>query len=71
LRTVVEDPETGGKKARWIKRGPDHFAHADSYAEIAHRRVRGGQITATIIGPDGIWPTPRSASRIPSAPTGA
>jgi len=32
LRTVSEDPTTGSKRARWVRRGPDHFAHADSYA---------------------------------------
>lgn len=53
LRTVVEDPETGGKRARWIKRGPDHYAHADSYAEIAHKRLNAGKVTVTIISPWG------------------
>jgi hypothetical protein len=55
LRTVDEDPETGGKRARWIKRGPDHYAHADSYAEIALGRVHRGRVTAEVIGPDGRW----------------
>ena len=28
-------PRDRSQAATWIKRGPDHFAHADSYAEIA------------------------------------
>jgi hypothetical protein len=39
LRSTEEDPVTGQKTARWIKRGPDHFAHADSYAEVALGRL--------------------------------
>jgi hypothetical protein len=71
LRTVIEDPQTGGKRAIWIKRGPDHFAHADSYAEIAHKRLNAGRVTAMVIGPGGISsPTP-DPGRIPSEPTGA
>ena len=50
LRRVEEDPVSGGQRAVWIKRGPDHYAHADSYAEIALRRQRAGVVTATIIG---------------------
>lgn len=50
LRTVTEDPETGAKRARWIKRGPDHFAHADSYAEVAQLRTRVCYARATILG---------------------
>ena len=41
---------SGGKRAVWIKRGPDHYAHADSYAEIALKRLRTGLVTATVIG---------------------
>jgi len=50
LRRIEEDRVTGAKRAVWIKRGPDHYAHADSYAEIALRRQRAGVVTATIIG---------------------
>jgi hypothetical protein len=50
LRTVEEDPTSGQKRARWIKRGPDHFAHADSYAELALKRTRVGMATASILG---------------------
>jgi hypothetical protein len=50
LRRVEEDPVSGGKRAVWIPRGPDHYAHADSYAEIALRRLKAGVVTATIIG---------------------
>jgi hypothetical protein len=50
LRSVEEDPVTGQKTARWIKRGPDHYAHADSYAEIALGRLTRGIITAEVIG---------------------
>lgn len=50
LRTIEEDPVTGAKRATWIKRGPDHFAHADSYAEIALGRRGAFTATATILG---------------------
>jgi len=50
LRAVREDPTTGAKRAVWIKRGPDHYAHADSYAELAHKRTRTRYATATILG---------------------
>ena len=50
LRRVEEDPVSGGKRAVWIKRGPDHYAHADSYAEIALRRLGMGVVTAIILG---------------------
>lgn len=50
LRRVEEDPVTGQKVARWIKRGPDHFAHADSYAEIALGRLTCGVVTAEVLG---------------------
>ncbi|MBN1631220.1 MAG: hypothetical protein JW990_15775, partial [Thermoleophilia bacterium] len=50
LRSVKEDPDSGDKKARWIRRGPDHYAHADCYAEIAHKKTRRGIAYATILG---------------------
>jgi hypothetical protein len=50
LRSIEEDPVTGAKKAIWIKRGPDHFAHADSYAEIALGRLTAGRVTAEVLG---------------------
>ena len=50
LRSTEEDPVTGQKTARWIKRGPDHFAHADSYAEVALGRLLSGVVTATVLG---------------------
>ena len=50
LRAVREDPTTGAKRAVWIKRGPDHYAHADSYAELARKRSRTRYATATILG---------------------
>ena len=50
LRTVSEDPQSGGKRARWIKRGPDHFAHADCYAEIALRRLNAGKVSDLVLG---------------------
>lgn len=53
LRKVEEDPVSGQKKARWIRRCPDdHYAHADSYAEVALRRTRVGLVTATIFSAD-------------------
>jgi len=50
LRSVEEDPVTGAKRATWIKRGPDHFAHADSYSEIALGRRGAFLATATVLG---------------------
>ncbi|MHB8868424.1 MAG: phage terminase large subunit family protein [Thermoleophilia bacterium] len=51
LRTVTEDPASGAKRARWIKRGPDHFAHADNYAEVALcQRAGRGRISVLVIG---------------------
>ena len=50
LRRVEEDPASGGERAVWIKRGPDHHAHAESYAEVALRRLKMGLMTASIIG---------------------
>lgn len=35
VRTYVKDPETGNPKATFINTGPDHFAHARTYCEIA------------------------------------
>jgi len=50
LRSVEEEPVTGAKRATWIKRGPDHFAHADSYAEIALGRRGAFVARATVLG---------------------
>jgi hypothetical protein len=50
LRSIEEDPVSGQKRAVWIHRGPDHYAHADSYAEIALGRLHAGEVTAEIIG---------------------
>lgn len=50
LRSIEEDSVTGAKRATWIKRGPDHFAHADSYAEIALGRRYAGMARATLLG---------------------
>src|SRR5680860_179265 len=50
LRTVSEDPQSGSKRARWIRRGPDHFAHADCYAEIALRRLNTGGVSVLVLG---------------------
>jgi hypothetical protein len=50
LRKIEEDKETGQKKAVWVQRGPDHFAHADSYAEIALRRLTLGLVRGSVIG---------------------
>ncbi|MBN1837903.1 MAG: phage terminase large subunit family protein [Spirochaetales bacterium] len=50
LRSIEEDPVTGAKRATWIKRGPDHFAHADSYAELALGRRGAFMATATVLG---------------------
>ena len=50
LRKIEEDPATGQKKAEWIQRGPDHYAHADSYAEIALRRSTLGLVRGEVLG---------------------
>ena len=50
LRKIEEDPETGQKKAVWVRRGPDHYAHADSYAEIALKRINMGLVHGCVIG---------------------
>jgi uncharacterized Zn finger protein (UPF0148 family) len=50
LRKIEEDKDTGQKKAVWVQRGPDHFAHADSYAEIALRRQTLGVVRGTVLG---------------------
>jgi len=34
VRTYEKDPE-GNAKATFVTTGPDHFAHAQNYAEIA------------------------------------
>jgi hypothetical protein len=34
VRTYIKD-ESGNPQARYIETGPDHFAHAQTYAEIA------------------------------------
>jgi hypothetical protein len=52
LRSVREDPETGQKKARWIPRGADHYAHADCYAEIGLVGRRTARVYATVISSD-------------------
>ncbi len=51
LRKVEEDPVSGERRARWIKRGPDHFAHADSYAEIALGQQGGrSRVSVLVVG---------------------
>jgi len=50
LRSVEEDSVTGAKRATWIKRGPDHFAHADSYAETPLTRRGAFMAHATVLG---------------------
>lgn len=50
LRKIEEDSVTGGKRAIWVKRGPDHFAHADSYAELAYSRLDMGIVRASVVG---------------------
>lgn len=34
-KKLDEDEKTGSKRYIWVKRGPDHFRHADNYANIA------------------------------------
>jgi hypothetical protein len=52
VRTIYEDPQTGDKRARWVRRGPDHFAHADCYAEMAIKALGIGLVRATVLGGD-------------------
>ena len=50
LRKVEEDPTSGQKKARWVRRSKDdHYAHADCYAEVALKRLNRGGITVTVV----------------------
>ena len=54
VRKVEEDPVSGQKKARWVRRcRDDHYAHADCYAEVALRRLHRG-VRASIISAWGI-----------------
>jgi hypothetical protein len=41
---------SGQKKAVWVERGPDHFAQADSYADIALRRSTLGLVRGAVLG---------------------
>ena len=34
-KKLYEDEETGSKRYVWVKLGPDHYRHADNYANIA------------------------------------
>lgn len=43
-RDEKENEKTGKSRAVWIKTGPDHFRHADSYCHIAWLQSRGGDI---------------------------
>ena len=38
VKKEIEDPETGAKKWTYIRVGPDHYAHADNYDNIAHSK---------------------------------
>lgn len=40
---------TGQKKAVWVQRGPDHYAHADTYAEIALKRSTLGLVRGAVL----------------------
>lgn len=44
-RDEKENEKTGKSRAVWIKTGPDHFRHADSYCHIAWLQSRGGDIS--------------------------
>lgn len=46
----IEDTEAGGKRAVWIKRGADHFAHAFAYAEVAAVRMQEAELRITLVG---------------------
>jgi len=43
-RDEKENEKTGKSRAVWIKTGPDHYRHADSYCHIAWLQSRGGDI---------------------------
>ena len=40
-KKLEEDDETGSKRYVWVKLGPDHFRHADNYANIALQEITG------------------------------
>jgi len=47
VRIYSEHPKTGERLPQYIKKGPDHYAHAANYAEIALRvYFRAGQMLA-------------------------
>ena len=49
LRKVEENAD-GNPTAVWVKRGADHFAHADCYAEIAGERARASKLHVSLAG---------------------
>lgn len=62
---LVEDEETGAKKYRYIRTGPDHFSLAFTYAWMAvsqlfHGGSRTGKVRisgelASVLWPSGTW----------------
>ena len=46
---IRADPRSGQKRVVWISRGPDHYAHADSFAELAQRRLAQGRVRASLL----------------------
>jgi hypothetical protein len=40
-KKLEEDEDTGSKRYIWVKLGPDHFRHADNYANIALQEITG------------------------------
>lgn len=49
LPCVRQDPGSARKRVVWIRRGPDHYAHADSFAELAQRRRAQGPVAASLL----------------------
>ena len=41
-RVLQTDPETGTSRYNYIKTGPDHYRHAQSYESLARNQALGG-----------------------------
>lgn len=44
VRDEQEDKKTGKSRAVWVKTGPDHYRHADTYNLLAYLQRKGGDI---------------------------
>lgn len=56
VRDEIEDKRTQKSRAVWVKTGPDHYRHADSYCHVAFLERNGGEINL-----DGLYVQPNKA----------